>query len=47
MRAVMRQTELTAAPLAVAAALQRLENAGLVSNLIPLSDGGMLITVAV
>jgi hypothetical protein len=43
----MRHANLTAHPAKLAAALQRLEVAGQVSNLIPLSDGGLLITVAV
>jgi hypothetical protein len=46
-QAAMRQAGLTARPTALAAALQRLENAGRVSKPIPLLDGGMLITVAV
>jgi hypothetical protein len=46
-QAAMRHANLTAHPARLAAALQRLEVAGQVSNLIPLSDGGLLITVAV
>ncbi len=46
-QAAMRHARLTAHPARLAAALQRLEHAGQVSNLIPLSDGGLLITVAV
>jgi hypothetical protein len=46
-QAAMRHAKLTAHPARLAAALQRLEVAGQVSNLIPLSDGGLLITVAV
>ena len=45
--AAMRNASLTAHPARLAAALQRLEVAGRVSNLIPLSDGGLLITVAI
>lgn len=46
-QAAMRHAQLTTHPARLAAALQRLEVAGRVSNLIPLSDGGLLITVAV
>jgi hypothetical protein len=46
-QAAMRHANLSAHPARLAAALQRLEVAGQVSNLIPLSDGGLLITVAV
>lgn len=46
-QAAMRYASLSAHPAKLAAALQRLEVAGQVSNLIPLSDGGLLITVAV
>ena len=45
--AAMRHAKLNAHPTGLSAALQRLEVAGRVSNLIPLSDGGLLITVAV
>lgn len=45
--AAMRYARLSAHPTGLSAALQRLEVAGRVSNLIPLSDGGLLITVAV
>lgn len=45
--AAMRHEKLWARPASLAAALQRLEDAGKVSQLIPLSDGGLLITVAV
>lgn len=45
--AAMRYAKLSAQPTGLSAALQRLEVAGRVSNLIPLSDGGLLITVAV
>lgn len=45
--AAMRHAKISAHPTGLSAALQRLEVAGRVSNLIPLSDGGLLITVAV
>ncbi len=45
--AAMRHANLSAHPTGLSAALQRLEVAGRVSNLIPLRDGGLLITVAV
>lgn len=45
--AAMRHANLRARPASLAAALQRLEDAGRVSQLIPLSDGGLLISVAV
>ncbi len=46
-QAAMRSGDLTANPAQLAAALERLALAGRVSNLIPLADGGLLITVAV
>ena len=46
-QAAMRSGQLTAHPTQLAAALERLSLAGRVSNLIPLLDGGLLITVAV
>jgi len=45
--AAMRHAKLAARPASLAASLQRLEDTGRVSQLIPLSDGGLLITVAV
>jgi hypothetical protein len=46
-QAAMRRAGLSAQPARLAAALQRLEVAGQISNQIPLSDGGILVTVAI
>ena len=45
--AAMRHANISASAIGIATALQRLEVAGRLSNLIPLSDGGLLVTVAV